>query len=215
MPTASLNNFGVVGNNEDTDGALLMPKLQYRYRVILTKFGSDSDGTGDSTYLTQQVIDVSKPNVSFDDITLDTYNSRIYLAGKTTWEPITLNVRDDVSNKVQNAVGEQLQKQFDFFEQSSAAAGSDYKFTMKIEILDGGNSASGGYHDVYVIETFTLMGCYIQSVNYNSLNYAESAANTISLTIRYDNALQSAHTDNPGVGKKLSTPTTTTTTSTG
>lgn len=215
MPTASLNNFGVVGVG-DADGALLMPKLQYRYRVILTKFGSDLDGSGDSTYLTQQVIDVSKPNVSFDDITLDTYNSRIYLAGKTTWEPITLNVRDDVSNKVQNAVGEQLQKQFDFFEQSSAAAGSDYKFTMKIEILDGGNSSSGGYHDVVIIETFTLVGCYIQSVNYNSLNYAESAANTISLTIRYDNALQSPHdAQTPGVGKKLTTPPLNTTTSTG
>jgi hypothetical protein len=209
MPTASLNNFGVVGVG-DNDGALLMPKLQYRFRVTLNKFGSEN---ADSTSLTQQVIDVSKPNLSFDDITLDTYNSRIYLAGKSTWEPITLNIRDDVTNAVQNVVGEQIQKQFDFFEQSSAAAGSDYKFDMKIEILDGGNSSSGGYHDVAVIESFALVGCYIQSANYNSLNYAESAANTISLTIRYDNALQSAHDNTPGIGKKL-TPITSGSTST-
>lgn len=212
MPTASLNNFGVVGADETVNGALLMPKLQYRFRVTLNNFGDEAD----VTYLTQQVIDVSKPNLSFDDITLDTYNSRIYLAGKSTWEPITLNIRDDVSNKVQDAIGEQIQKQFDFYEQSSAASGGDYKFSMKIEILDGGNSAGGGYHTVDVIESFALVGCYIQSANYNSLNYAESAANTISLTIRYDNALQNHDHDStgPGVGKKLSALTSTSSVST-
>jgi hypothetical protein len=35
-----------------------------------------------------------------------------------------------------------MQKQFDFFEQSSAAAGGDYKFLMRVEMLDGGNGAS-------------------------------------------------------------------------
>ena len=205
MPTASLNNFGVVGVG-DTDGALLMPKLQYRYRVTLTKFGSDSDGSGDSTYLTQQVIDVSKPNVSFDDITLDTYNSRIYLAGKTTWEPITLNVRDDITNKVQNAVGEQLQKQFDFFEQSSAAAGGDYKFTLVLNVLDGGKgNGENAYHKPEELEAFTLMGCWIESASYNSLNYAESGPQTISLTICYDNAVQTDKArKGAGIGSALS-----------
>jgi hypothetical protein len=159
-----------------------MPKLQYRFRVTLENFGV----TNATTELTKQVMDVTRPNITFEEITLDVYNSRSYLAGKHTWEPITLNVRDDVSNNVQKQVGEQLQKQFDFFEQSSAASGIDYKFLTRIEVLDGGNGAN----EVGILETFELYGCFLTNANYNSLNYATSDAATIALSIRYDNAIQ-------------------------
>ena len=85
-----------------------------------------------------------------------------------------------------DSVGSQLQKQFDFFEQASATAASDYKFHTKIEILDGGN----GDKDPVVLDRFELKGCYIESANYNTLAYATSDAVTVSLTIRYDNAIQ-------------------------
>jgi hypothetical protein len=132
-------------------------------------------------------MDVTRPNITFEDMTVDIYNSKVYLAGKHTWDPITLNLREDVSNNVQKLVGEQLQKQFDFFEQSSAASGADYKFVTRIEILDGGNGANA----VGVLETFELYGCYLNSANYNSLNYATSDVATVTLSIRYDNAIQS------------------------
>ena len=64
---------------------------------------------------------------------------------------------EDVNNNVQKLVGEQLQKQFDFFEQSSAASGQDYKFTTTIEILDGGNGAN----TPTTLETFELYGCFV------------------------------------------------------
>ena len=75
---------------------LLMPKLQYRFRVTLENFGVAGTPTSE---LTKQVVDVTRPNVSFEQITVDVYNSRVFLAGKHTWEPITLNLREDVSNK--------------------------------------------------------------------------------------------------------------------
>ena len=163
---------------------LLMPKLQYRFRVSLENFGVSTP----TTELTKQVIDVTRPNVSFEQMTLDVYNSRVYLAGKHTWEPITLNLREDVNNNVQKLVGEQLQKQFDFYEQSSAASGQDYKFTTRIEILDGGNGANVPN----VLETFELYGCYCESANYNSLAYSNSTDPvSVTLVIRYDNAIQS------------------------
>ena len=62
---------------------LLMPKLQYRFRVSLENFGVSAP----TTELTKQVVDVTRPNVSFEQITLDVYNSKVYLAGKHTWEP--------------------------------------------------------------------------------------------------------------------------------
>ena len=178
---------------------LLMPKLQYRYRVSLENFGVSTP----TTELTKQVVDVTRPNVSFEDITVDVYNSRVYLAGKHTWEPVTLNLREDVSNNVQKLVGEQLQKQFDFFEQSSAASGSDYKFVTRIEILDGGN----GINVANVLETFELYGCYLQSANYNTLNYATNDPVTVALAIKYDNAIQTPQGTGVGtaVGRTVNT----------
>ena len=186
-------------NASASNQGLLMPKLQYRFRVSLENFGVSSP----STELTKQVMDVTRPNVSFDQMTVDIYNSRVYLAGKHTWEPITLNLREDVSNNVQKMVGEQLQKQFDFFEQSSAASGADYEFVTRIEILDGGNGANAAT----VLETFELYGCYLESTNYNTLNYATSEVVTVALTIRYDNAIQSPQGTGIGtaVGRTINT----------
>ena len=36
-----------------------------------------------------------------------------------------------------------------------------------------------------------LYGCFLQGVNYDTLNYGTSDPVTISMTIRYDNAIQS------------------------
>ena len=169
-------------NASASNQGLLMPKLAYRFRVSLENFGVSSP----TTEITKQVMDITRPNVTFDQMTVDIYNSRVYLAGKHTWEPITITLREDVSNNVQKFVGEQLQKQLDFFEMSSAASGSDYKFVTRMEILDGGNGANAPT----VLETFELYGCYVESANYNTLNYAESAPVTVTLTVRYDNAIQ-------------------------
>jgi hypothetical protein len=162
-----------------------MPKLQYRFRVLLDNFGTTGgpDGTRE---VSRQVVDVTRPNISFEQMTIDAYNSRTYLAGKHTWEPITLTLREDANNNVQKVVGQQLQKQFDFFEQSSAVSSGTYKFQTSIEVLDGGNGANGAA----VIDRFRLVGCYIESANYNTLAYATNEAVTTSLTIRYDNAIQ-------------------------
>ena len=184
MAISTLSKFTVPLANDQSSASqgLLMPKLQYRFRAILEGFGVSTP----RSELTKQVIDVSRPNLSFDQVTLDVYNSRVYMAGKHTWEPITLNIRDDVNNAVSKLVGEQIQKQFDFFEQASAASGIDYKFTARTEILDGGQGSS----TPTVLETFELYGAYIESVNYNSLAYNTSEPASITLNIRYDNAIQ-------------------------
>ena len=161
---------------------LLMPKLQYRFRVSLENFGVSTP----TTELSKQVIDVTRPNLDFEDIEIHVYNSRVRLAGKHSWNDITLNLRDDATGQVQKLVGEQLQKQFDFYEQSSAASGIDYKFTTRIEILDGGNGANVPN----VLETWEVYGCYLKNANYNNLAYNSNEPATVTLAIRYDNAIQ-------------------------
>ena len=67
----------------------------------------------------------------------------------------------------------------------SGGSGSDYKFVTRIEITDGGNGANA----VGVLETFELYGCYIESANYNQLAYGTSEPVTVTLQLRYDNAI--------------------------
>lgn len=184
MSVATLSKFTVplASDQSASNQGLLMPKLSYRFRLILENFGVSTP----RTELTKQVVDVTRPSLTFDETILDVYNSRVYLAGKHTWEPITINLRDDVNNSVTKLCGEQIQKQFDFFEQSSASSGTDYKFTGRIEMLDGGNGANA----VSVLETWELYGAYVQNINYNTVAYNTSDPATITLSVRYDNAIQ-------------------------
>jgi len=185
MATASqsLYNMTVASDNAGGNQGLLMPKLQFRFRVNFLNFGISSTS---GLSLTKQVIDCSRPNVQFQEITLPVYNSTLYLAGKHQWQTMTVNIRDDASGSVSKAVGEQLQKQLDFVEQASAATGQDYKFQTNIEILDGGNGTSAPV----VLETWEVYGCFLQTANYNTLNYGTNEVVTIALTIRFDNAIQ-------------------------
>ena len=201
MPISTLTKFTVpvASDQSATTQGLLMPKLKYRFRVTLETFGISTP----RTELTKQVQDVTRPTVAFDPIIIDVYNSRVNLAGKHTWSPITLTVRDDVTSAVQKLVGEQLQKQFDFYEQASAASGIDYKFLTRIEILDGGN----GQFQANVLETWELVGCYIENANYNNLAYNANEPAIITLSIKYDNAIQTPVGSGVGVnvGRTLGT----------
>ncbi len=192
MAISTLSRISVPLDTQDSASSqgLLMPKLQYRFRVSLENFGVSTP----TTELTKQVVSASRPQVEFEEMEIHTYNTRAYLAGKHAWQPVTITLREDVNNRVQKLVGEQLQKQFDFFEQSSAASGIDYKFTTRIEILDGGNGAN----TPNVLETFELYGCFVQNANYNELDYSNSEPVTVELSIRYDNAVQTP--ENTGIG---------------
>lgn len=180
---ASLTNMSIATDGAGSNQGLLMPKLQYRFRALFLNFGSG----GATQELTKQVIDIARPSVSFTEIPVDIYNSRLYLAGKHEWATTTINLRDDATGNVSKLIGQQLQKQMDFVEQASAATGQDYKFQTNIEILDGGNGALAPT----VLETWELYGCFLQNVVYGALNYATSDAVTVALTLRYDNAIQS------------------------
>jgi hypothetical protein len=193
MATASnsLFNMTVGSDNTPSSQGLLMPKLQYRFRALFLNFGVG----GSTQELTKQVMDIQRPNVSFEEVTLDIYNSKVYLAGKHAWQETQINLRDDAAGNVSKLVGQQLQKQFDFVEQASAATGQDYKFQINYEILDGGN----GVLVPNVLEAWELYGCFIKSANYNNLDYKSNEPATIQLSIRFDNAIQSPLSSGLGV----------------
>jgi hypothetical protein len=184
MAVSSLTRMTVplASDQSNPTQGLLMPKLKYRFRVIFENFGVSTP----RTELTKQVMDFTRPEVSFEEIPLPIYNSTIKLAGRHTWTDLTCQLRDDAGGQVSRLVGEQLQKQLDFMEQASAASGIDYKFTTRFEVLDGGN----GTFEPVALETWEIYGCYLKSVNYNNMDYGTSEAATISLTVTFDNAVQ-------------------------
>jgi hypothetical protein len=184
MAVSSLTRMTVplASDQSNPTQGLLMPKLKYRFRVIFENFGVSTP----RTELTKQVMDFTRPEVSFEEIPLPIYNSTIKLAGRHTWGDLTCNLRDDAGGQVSRLVGEQLQKQLDFMEQASAASGIDYKFLTRFEVLDGGN----GTFEPVALETWEIYGCYLKSVNYNDMNYGSSEAATVAMTITFDNAVQ-------------------------
>ena len=184
MAAASLTRMTVplASDQSSPVQGLLMPKLKYRFRVVFENFGVATP----RTELTKQVMDFTRPSVSFEQIDLPIYNSTIKLAGRHSWADISTQLRDDAGGNVSKLVGEQLQKQLDFMEQSSAASGIDYKFLTRFEVLDGGN----GTYEPVALETWEIYGCYLKSVNYNDMNYGTSEAATIALSIAFDNAVQ-------------------------
>jgi hypothetical protein len=198
MAIASLSRFTVPLSTDQSSSnqGLLMPKLKYRFRVTLNNFGVSSP----TTEITKQVVDVTRPKVTFEEIVIDVYNSKVKLAGKHSWGDMTLTVRDDMTGAVTKLVGEQLQKQFDFYEQASASSGIDYKFTTIIEMLDGGN----GKDTPNVLETWEVDGCFLSDADYQQLDYKTSEAVMIAMTIKFDNAIQTDGAGNPlGLGQAV------------
>ena len=184
MAVSSLTRMTVplASDQSSPTQGLLMPKLKYRYRVVFENLGV----TTPRTELTKQVMTFNRPTINFEEIEIPIYNSRIYLAGRQTWDSTTATFRDDAGGHVTRLIGEQLQKQMDTMEQASASSGIDYKFTTRCEVLDGGNGTSAPV----VLETWELYGCFLVTANYGDLDYGSNDPATIEISIRYDNAVQ-------------------------
>ena len=140
MAVSSLTRMTVplASDQSSPTQGLLMPKLKYRYRVVFENMGVSTP----RTELTKQVMTFTRPTINFEEIEVPIYNSRIYLAGRQTWDAVSATFRDDAGGNVSRLVGEQIQKQMDTLEQASASSGIDYKFVTRCEVLDGGNGTS-------------------------------------------------------------------------
>lgn len=202
MSIATLSKFTVplASDQSASNQGMLMPKLKSRFRISFENFGV----SGSTTELTKQVSEAGRPEITLEKKTIDIYNSKVNYAGKFTWSEISVKLRDDVTGSVSKLVGEQNQKQFDFFEQSSAAAAGDYKFTMRIEMLDGGNGAN----TPNVLETWECYGCFVTKTTYDTLQYSTADPIMITLSIQPDNCVQIGATagfGTPGTPRPIGT----------
>ncbi len=185
---ATINDIGIPG----VGSGILQPRLKNRWRVTFANMG----GGADSQPLSHQAITVTRPVLTFDEIQLDRYNSRAWVAGKYTFEPMTITLEDDVTGTAAKVIQDQLQNQ-QFLTGAegqwlaAAGEGSLYKFVTYLDLLDGNEQ---------VTEKWTVEGCWFQSVDYMDLDYAASEAVQITLSIRYDHARQDIGGYNQGQG---------------
>lgn len=171
---ANLSKFGI-----PLDGSklgILHPKQKYRFRVVWQNFG-ENNGLRE---MTQNVVTVSRPKITYNEVELHSYNSVAWIQGKHTFDPIEITLRDDITNSVISSVGAQVQKQMNHFEQTSAVAGINYKFSMEIHALDGTDNEQ--------LESWVLDGCWITNAAYGDGDYASGDAQVVTLSIRFDNA---------------------------
>jgi hypothetical protein len=174
----TLSKFGVpIGG---VNQGILHPKQKYRFRVLWYGFG---DNTG-LREMTANVMTCTRPKPAFEEIKLDAYNSVAWIAGKHTFDTIEIKLRDDITNSIISSIGTQVQKQMNFYEQTSAVAGINYKFSMEIHSLDGTTNEE--------LESWVLDGCWLVSAAYSDSDYSSGDVQEVTLSIRFDNATNQA-----------------------
>jgi hypothetical protein len=174
----TLSKFGVpIGG---VNQGILHPKQKYRFRVLWYGFG---DNTG-LREMTANVMTCTRPKPSFEEIKLDSYNSVAWIQGKHSFDTIEIKLRDDITNSVISTIGTQVQKQMNHYEQTSAVAGINYKFSMEIHSLDGTTNEE--------LESWVLDGCWLTAAAYSDSDYSSGDVQEVTLTIRFDNATNQA-----------------------
>lgn len=178
---ALITDLGVDG------GGIAQPKIKNRWALTFQNMA------GDSEPLRLNAITAERPKLEFEQITLDRYNSRAYVLGKHQFDPITITFEDDFNGGVVAALQAQLELQQNIIGVNSAprlpaaAAGQDYKFAIRMDLLDG---------NIQVLETFVMEGCMVTNIDYDMGDYAASETIKVTTTFRFDHARQNVNRDN-------------------
>jgi hypothetical protein len=181
----TVDKFGVSIDQNQGQGPLLMPKVKYRWRVLFLGFGNASSTAEPLTLNTNSI---TIPTLSFETQQIHSYNSRSYYPGKHEWGTCSMVVRDTYDNTVASAVGAQLQRQLDHYNQTGWRSSADFKFKLIVQQLDGGHDRA--------VENIHMEACFLENAEWGDLDYSASDARTISLTIRPDNVI--FETEGPG-----------------
>ena len=121
----------------------------------------------------------NRPTISFEEVELNHMNVKRWVKGKATWETIEITMYDPVVPSAAQAVMEWVRLAHE------SVTGRDgysdfYKKDVDFQVL-------GPVGDV--VEQWKLKGTWIQSANFNDLDFSSSDPVEISLTLRYDYAI--------------------------
>lgn len=143
------------------------PKKKHRFLLAIE---------GIDAYLVKTA---QRPTVTTEEIEIPFMNSHRYIAGKTKFEAITITLHDPLAPSGAQQVMEWIRLHFESVSGRSGYA-DFYKRDIQLKMLDPIGT---------VVELWDLKGCFLTSVGFGDLSYAEGDLTEISLTVRYDNAV--------------------------
>ena len=122
---------------------------------------------------------VGRPNVSFNDVTLDHINVKRKIKGKANWENITCDLYDPITPSGAQSVMEWIRLGHE------SVTGRDgysdfYKKDIRINTL-------GPVGDI--VEEWILKGAYCQAANFGDMDWTSDTPANISMTIVMDYAI--------------------------
>ena len=121
----------------------------------------------------------NRPQITFEEVELNHMNVKRYVKGKAAWQTMQITLYDPIVPSAAQAAMEWIRLSHE------SVTGRDgysdfYKKDVNIKVL-------GPVGDV--VEQWTLKGAWIQSANFNDLDFASSDPVDISVTLRYDYAI--------------------------
>lgn len=119
----------------------------------------------------------AKPNISFDSTELNFLNEKNYIPGKATWEAISVTYLDVAGDSLM-PLWDWLASVYDFTKltRHMGSAQKDYTAIGKLKMYSGCGDP---------LETWTLLNCWPESINFGDVDMSSSDASNIELTIRY------------------------------
>lgn len=173
-----ITDFGVNGFGNE----ILQPQYKNRWRLRFIGINGSNDEA-----LTLMAVTADRPKLTFEEIVIDRYNSRAYLAGKHSFDPISVTFEPDIGGRVQNILQAQIESQQKIIgmsgapRQPAAARGQDYKFAIEMTLLDG---------DQVELERWLIEGVWIANIDQGDLDYAASETIKVTVSFRFDHARQ-------------------------
>lgn len=120
----------------------------------------------------------ARPTWNTEEVTIPFINSTRYIAGKTTFDTISVTLHDSIGPSGAQQVMEWIRL---CFESVSGRGGyaDFYKRDIQIKLLDPVGT---------VIQLWDIKGAFITSANFGDLSYEDATGLAeVSLTIRFDN----------------------------
>ena len=120
-----------------------------------------------------------RPSVKTEEKEIPWINSRRYIAGKTTFETLSLTLYDAIAPSGAQQVMEWVRTHFESV--SGRAGYADfYKRDCQLKLIDPVGT---------VIELWDIKGAQITSAQFNDLDYSAEDPTEIALTLQFDNCV--------------------------
>ena len=126
------------------------------------------------------VTSTSRPKAKINTTEIPFLNTSTYVAGRFTWEEISVQFKDPIGPSASQALMEWFRLHAESVTgRMGYAAG--YKKNVELEMLD----PTG-----VVVEKWILEGCFLTSLNFGDLNYSQDELATIDAELRMDRCIQ-------------------------